>query len=727
MPKTPDYTKFFQTYLHQEIQNTIDSKQDCIFHDCMKEKHLIVNTLTSEWHCVRCDRGGNARALITSIHQQYLDTTTDTQYDYLSECRGISADILKSAQFVYDSDNHKWYVPYFTYDPDDQDFSEFLNNLGYFNPNSVDPYVIKKAPTLATYLYNPGLHEYAPVSSRSIVCEGEWDTLAYYDHNRDTTDLVLGKAGSGFPIAALKTIQECNEVRFLLDNDSSGESQTAKAIQILLEHKKKCKIFTIDWSKIDREKWRQPDGKYSKDIRDMHCHSSSSTMMEDINTSYIEVVEQGDAPGDMSPGYSADVTRYPKITSFGKYFDELSKINLYGATTRKSIIACHAINTSITIPGRPLWSFVKGPASSGKTEFLESFGGKNQWFDYLSKLTYEVIVSGWVDDNPDTASYLGELINKNLIVKDFTQNLTSSLEQRVKLFGLFTDIYDGSINIRFGNRRHEEYHNINFNMLIGVTDLIESHSAASIGERFLRIDWLGKEVSPRDLLMRAMGNFAKQNENKIRLTELSLGFTRYLRDEPINLEVSPTYMNALADLGEFVANLRTKVEADRYQGLLYRPRPELPMRIGLQLMKLFVSARVVVRTDEEAYDVVRKVAFDTCYGFPLDVVNFIMENPRATREEISEGINVHSQRAYRVLTDLVTTGVLRNANVVSIRKNGRPHDYYELNPILLPALLPERYMTHENKHSGEREPNPGYNRVRPRRPTTLTRPKTIPK
>lgn len=685
MPKAPTYEKFFSTYLAQDVAEDVTEQHlDCPFHDCNKEEHFKVNIVTSLWHCVRCDRGGNANKLITYLHQQYLEETTSEQYLFLQRMRGISADIFESAQFAYDIENDRWLVPYWTYDPEFQDFSPWLNNLGYFYPTAQEnPFVIKKAAALPTYLYNPGLHEYAPVSKNAIILEGEWDTLAYYDCFRESRDFILGKPGAGFPAASLATIAECPHVTLILDNDMSGRKQTATAIGTLLKAKKK--ISCIDWLLVPNP---------LKDIRD-HWVQRYETMKEDISNAIVPYEsgsdEDTEQPKVLSAGYVEDATQFPLITSFGTYIEELQKINLYSPTTVKAIGGLHAVTNSISIPGRPLWVFDKGPGSSGKTEFLESFGGTNQWFDNLSRLSSENLVSGWVDDNPDSASYLGRLMGKTLIVKDLTPNLTGAVEARTKLFGLLTDIYDGHIKIHFGNRREEEYHGMNFNLIAGVTDILDAHSSASIGERFLRIDWLGSEYTPREYMNRAMANFGMTDENKRRLTELTLGFVRHLRSLPVDLTIDPIYRESICDLAEFIAIIRTKVESSRFEGLVYRPRPELPMRVGLQLLKLHTSARTVTGSAETAFGITRKVALDTCYGFPLDIVQFILDNPQSTREEISEGVDLHSMRAYRVLEDLVTTGVLRKEELTAVRSRGRPRKYFSVNPRLLPALRPDKF------------------------------------
>jgi hypothetical protein len=718
MPKKPNFSKFFSVYLRQDVPENHEGEiqLDCPLLDCENPtNHFFGNCDTGEWHCKRCDEAGNARTLITKIHQQYFAQTTVKQWKHLAKLRkGISADIFQTAGFAYDAENDRWLIPYYTYDPTTGDFTQYLNNLGICYPSSNDePFVIRRAPTLPTYLYNPGLHYYPHETDRAVICEGEWDTLAYYDMYPNTPDLVLGKPGSGFPVSFLKTLVNCNRIDLLLDNDSSGLKQRAKAILTIREHKPKAKIFVLDWSLI-------PDA--TKDIRD-YCvaNPEAPTVLSTATILYTDDVkdlsnedEESEGPPEetLTAGYVRDATQFEPIFSFQEYVTHLESYLYLNEETKLAMAAVIGITISGEIPGEPIWSFLIGPPSSGKTQFIESFGGSNQWFDNLSKITAESFVSGWRDETGEEPSYLPSLKNKTLFVKDFTTTLMGPTEAQHKVFGLLTDIYDGHVKIHFGNNQMREFHDTYFNMVAGVTDIVHNHSAATIGERFLRIDWLGKNYDRREYTRRALQNFGKTANRKNQLTAWTLGFVKHLREQTIDTEIPPHYLNAIVDLAEFIAIVRTKVVSDRFEGMVYKPRPELGPRLGLTLAKLFVACRLVTGSSEAAFKVVHKVAFDTCYGFALDIVRFILANPWSPRQEIAQGTNIHQQRAYRVLDDLCATSVLVKRS--SPKGSGRPPNYYELNASLLPAL---RNDFNENRPTNERpRPTGPSNDSRPGKP-----------
>lgn len=747
MAKVVNYVKLYNTYLYEKHDENLNSNAvmyNCFNKQCQNPiKHLSVDSQSSIFQCWVCGIKGNAKTMLTLLHSQALAETTDAQYEYLSRMRGIPASSFKNAGYAYQAEYDRWLVPYYIYDPEIDNFRDTLSNLGYFLPGLSDPkeqFVIRKAPAMQVYLYNPGLHAFNPISNRAIIAEGESDTLCYYSANPETLHLVLGKPGTAFNGSHLASLgPNISQIDWMLDNDLSGKRQTAKAISICRSLRPKIKHRVLYWEAHPLYNKISPwSGKEIKDLRDMYIVNPEE-IREDVLEQYLlpydEVADsfekddtvvhspeigagrsvairtpfnakvtqdemsqsEDDQEVELSAGYVRDASVFPKITSFQTYMDKVKSLNyLYGKTTIQAIAACLGVTTSINIPGEPLWIFLRGQASSGKSTHIESYGGTHQYFDNLSRLSAESLVSGWVDDSPGEASYLARLFNKTLFVKDFTPNLTGSDEDKVKLFGLLTDIYDGQLKIHFGNKKTEEYHKINFNMIAGVTDIIDSHSAASIGERFLRVDWMGDEFNSRDYLKAAMRNFGKRDERKKQYTEYTLGFYNYLRDQPINLEVDPMFEDPICDLATFVATLRTKVERNKSEGILYRPRPEIETRIGMQLLKLHTATAIVLNSQEQAFEITRKVALDTCYGYPLDIVRYILNNPRATRDEIAEGADVNPTRAYNILSDLCTTGVLRadtaSTNLLEPNKKGRPSIKYVLNSKLLPALKPEQHL-----------------------------------
>ena len=717
MPKKLSYATFFNIYLSQfideEAQGEVRLNCPLIYYEdddknCPNPtEHFYANVEDGTWHCKRCDRSGNARTLITLIHDMFLHTTTQQQYISLSEVRGLKPQTLEDAGFAYDHAEDRWLVPFYTYNPETNEWSDFLNNLGYFYPSSMNEktrYKIKKSATLPLYLYNPGLHTYPPAST-AVICEGEWDTLAAYELFPESEDMILGKPGAGFSVNWLKTLDKSEKVQLFLDNDEAGRKQTAKAIDILSREKNAIEI--LDWSLI-------PEAP--KDVRDLLIERPDDAA-DQLQGGIIQYEVAEPVEKEILGKYQTTISDYTEVYGLSQFIDNLHDMNIYlPPDVAMSMAAVFAITNSIGIPGEPLWAFLIGPPSSGKTMFIDSFGGNNERFDNLSKLTAKALVSGWKDETGEEPSYLHLLRDKTLFVKDFTVTLSDTPDTQREVFGLLTDIYDGSVKIPYGNNQVKEFHDLYFNMVAGVTDKVHQHSAATIGERFLRIDYLGKSFDRRQFTRRALDNFGLSKINKDKFVSNTLGFVNYISSIEQNMEIQDEYKEHIIDLSEFIATIRTKVESDK-EGMIYKPRPELGGRLAMQLAKLFVSTRTVYteegttieETSAKAFEVVKKVALDTCYGFPLDVVRCIAENPDIDKQSIVNRTGIHHQRVYRVLTDLQTTGVLSYIKGRPSARGGRPPHHYELNPTLKPVL------SYDTKKVTER-PRKKYPPSRSRRP-----------
>lgn len=736
MTKKPRFDLLFSTYALQDIDKkaTGDIKLTCPFEDCNKEEHFECNMETGLWHCYRCDRGGNARTFLTLLHQEALENTTDNMYTFLTDFRGIPEEIFKAASWAYDQNGDRWFVPYFTYDPlseENDGWSDMLNNLGYFYPSNPDEnnrYKIKKAAAMPMYLYNPGLH-YTPTSNVARILEGEWDTLAYYCIAPDTPDLVLGKPGGGFPVGYLNTLANSSHVHTLLDNDTAGIKQTAAVHNTLISSKRKFVISIHDWALVNTTSQKLDHD--INDIRDLWLEhgTDAEAILSDCEVEYdANPSVEDEEYRHVTPGYVSDATQFEPIENYQEYFKRMRQILYLTAETELAMVATLAVTSSINITGEPLWMFLIGPPSCGKTTFIESFGGNNQLFDNLSKLTAKSLVSGWKDEGGEEPSYLDKLFNKTLFVKDLTVTLMEAQEAKQELFGLLTDVYDGHVKIPYGNNELKEFHT-RFNMIAGVTDVIHQHSSASIGERFLRCDYLGRSYDREAFAYAALDSFGKTDQNKETLTENTLGFVSHLQQLPISLEIPHECREPIVSLAEFIATMRTKVEKDRRNEIQYRPRTELGPRLVKQLAKTYVCSRQVydqndtseeaaMKASGKALKVIQKIAMDTCYGFPLDVIRYIVKNPCSNLLEISQGIKVSKSKIQRVIDDLATTEVVFKVKSGAVGiQGGRPSNFYQLSESIHKALTKNPLDEATNNKSSVK----GYSTNSPSRKGTRTR------
>src|SRR5947207_2882958 len=94
--------------------------------------------------------------------------------------------------------------------------------------------------------------------------------------------------------------------------------------------------------------------------------------------------------------------------------------------------------------GEPVWFYIVGPPSSGKTEPLRAFKDLPSVF-FLSSMSPNSLVSGFTTKEEDT-DLLPKLNGKTLLIKDFTVTLQMTASSRDALLGVLRDAYDGEFS-----------------------------------------------------------------------------------------------------------------------------------------------------------------------------------------------------------------------------------------------------------------------------------------
>lgn len=138
-------------------------------------------------------------------------------------------------------------------------------------------------------------------------------------------------------------------------------------------------------------------------------------------------------------------------------------------------------------------------------------------------------------------------------------------------------------------------------------------------------------------------------------------------------------------LAILVERTRTKVKKDRTDGIIFRPRSGIGSRVALQF-KTIIRNLAYIRGDSEIndydMDCIKKIAFDTVYGFRLEAIKFIHQHGEACRKQLKEFMNVSDARIHRVMEELEAIKLVNIREVRSKTGAGRNTFCYRLSPIL---------------------------------------------
>jgi len=664
-----DYGAAFEFHGTELKKNGSQLCGDCPF--CGKESHFYVNSKTGQYSCKRCSEEGNLYTFLTKIHADAVSLCTRKDLEEIAGLRdGIPISVLKK-HGICKSPMGEILIPYRKPDSD---------NIVNLKKWVADKKISYNTPG-CNGLFFVRWEQEGPV----YICEGEWDALALLNL------ITLSDVTTPYSVVAVpgaNTFKEswCSyfanrEIYFLFDNDhdkenngkkfNPGKDGMARAVSIILQtlkpdQKKKLSINIIDWA-LHKNYDSLSDGY---DVRDW-CIKYTNLKKEQIG--YRKLIKMT-KPHDSSPKKKS--VKAIKRTDFFEVVEDFQSVLEFGQSFIDTLACCFATMISLRIEGNPLWLFVVGPASCGKTTIIEAFESCEEYTEHLSKLTPASLVSGWRGEGEDP-SLLPKLKNRTLCVKDFTAVLSMTSHDKENLFGMLRDAYDGRFVSTFGNGTTREYTDLYFSILAGVTQAIHAESRTNLGERFLKINLLDDNFDEMLHIKRAMSNVGMKPEQKALLSGSVLGFMNYMFKEVKELPtINEDIENKISAISMFVALIRTQVIRNGPNSMTIRPEPEIGSRIATQLKKLALSLAIVFgqkEVSEDCYRIVKKVAVDSCVGWQLELVEALYkQNDWMTVDELAVEMRVHPNQVRRIVEDSMQLEIVV---MKKIRKDGKRPNY----------------------------------------------------
>lgn len=267
------------------------------------------------------------------------------------------------------------------------------------------------------------------------------------------------------------------------------------------------------------------------------------------------------------------------------------------------------------LPGEPVWLFLVGAPSCGKTEVLNSLLGLPRVFP-VSTLTEAALLSGTkakerADDA--TGGLLAEIGEEPaiVVVKDFTSILSMNRERLRTLLAAFREIYDGAWIRRLGidGGRSLSWRG-RVALIGGVTSAIDSHHAvmSEMGPRFAFY-----RISPIDPRKQADWAIRKTGMEQKMREELT-GRVSALFDG-LDVENPPRLFDAntewISDLAALVATCRSAVERHGYiREIELVHGAEAPARLAKMLVQLQRGALIIGVPPERAKQLIVKTGLD---------------------------------------------------------------------------------------------------------------------
>jgi len=357
---------------------------------------------------------------------------------------------------------------------------------------------------------------------------------------------------------------------------------------------------------------------------------------------------------------------------------------------RDSLAVVLATVLSTDIEGDPLWLYLVGVPSSGKSVFCEALAG-SEICECISMFTG--MHSGWrkdedkkkkkrddEDDNDDDKedhSLIPIINKKTLVVKDFTTLLRMPPGVQEQVFGELRDLYDGASRVHYRNAVSRKYEDVKFSIVAGVTPKIRNINRSALGERFLHIELIDEEeedYSHKKHISVAMDNLATRLSRNGEVTgrdaritdQLAAVTIGYLQHKKGQLEAgnysipvpNEEQREQLSNLAQFVCLMRSVGEKPD----TYKHKPELAIRLSLQFMKLSGCLAFALDEEtvtEEVLDIVQRVAMDTCNGFALDLTRLMIDKGKQTIRQLHIRSAIQEQRVRKILDSMRELGIVK--------------------------------------------------------------------
>ncbi len=669
---------------------------DCVF--CGGRNKFYINIDTGQWQCKRggCALEGNVYTLL----QHYWETSrlegAHAPWKRAEADRGLSRAIMEAHGLAWDGE--RWIIPV-------RGKTGSIINYRTWRIGSKE----QGLPALDLAMWQGNLlWEPERATARIWLCEGCWDAMALEEileaaARPKEREVVLGIPGSNvFKAAWADDILRSGranrggllsrEVVVAYDHDEAGRKGVARVAREL------GSMARVSWVRWPDE---FPEGF---DIRDFYIAEGTLEALEEIVVPWQPEETRADTSSGRRERNTGTGERmpldpasdWPLLREGGRpTWEEVMEVyRQWLSMTPDMEVALriiYAVIISNQMSGDPLWLHVVGPPGCGKTELLVSTVSCDAVM-LVSTITPNTLVSGWSMKGGEDPSLIPRLRGKTAIFKDFTEVLKMHKQDREGIYSVLRGAFDGEVQKPYGNGVTRSYKDVHFSILSGVTQALFSEQSAIVGERFLVFHLLkGVGYDMTESLEAAMLNAGSEQEMKEALGDAAKRFLCWRIEDSDWPSLGRDYITRLVALAQLVSMLRGTVERTPEGDITYRPQHEVGTRLAKQLKKLLFGLTMLrgcptegvpVSVLEEDYELLVRVAHDTCIGFNLEILYALAEVEEADCKTLSEMCDIPETTVRRQLDDMRLLGILCQRRVPNPSGLGRNLHLFSRSPVV---------------------------------------------
>jgi len=653
----------------------------CLHDDSRTGKgHFYVNKKTGAYDCKSCGTQGGIKQFLKTTYLTALKETNEDHLRKFTKAKGIPLPTLKAEKVAYHSSSNRYFLPVYDIQNNVTDLRNII--LGR-----------KEISTGGCNVGLIGLPELLKEENELVyICEGWSDALALrwlLKRTRNSGIVVATPGANSFKDSwgNLFTGKKCI---ICYDNDEAGygfHDKEANKVTGSFKVDARIKNYTesvsfLCWPSLFKKGY---------DIRELVIEKKK--IPETAYKTFISFIKpkhkfdiEGTTEEKETPLFIGDKHTAKEKFSLDNIIEIAKDVYQLSPNFINGIKLALATNVSIKIPGNDnVWLFFVGPPASGKTLILGLFETSNKCI-WQSTLTSKGLISGYgtgqgapttggaANSNSIDPSILGQVNNKCLVLKDFTEILEKHISERNEVFSILRGAYDGRIRKPFGTGFREYI--CNFGILAGVTPAIRAYDTTSLGERFLYYNiinnpQIAEEVQEKALNAQLLGS--KKSKDLQKAVKGFLDIEYDMNGLSLMARIPKWFRDKVKPLGRLVACLRTTVSRFEYghrQGKLkFIPISEAGNRATIQLEKLALGLCLIENKkeiDEEIYALIKVVAMDTINSFQTEIIKVLAKaNLSQTELQIKAKTRLEYITAY--IEDLET--------LKFVEKNGNKESY----------------------------------------------------
>ena len=341
------------------------------------------------------------------------------------------------------------------------------------------------------------------------------------------------------------------------------------------------------------------------------------------------------------------------ITKIEQVIEEYQKV-FYLEDTSVIPLIC-AVTIQSAMDGDPIWIWLVGGSSSGKTEIINAVTGVKN-VRQISTLTENTFLSGFRKKDGEETSLLRQIGPTGVIVmKDFTSILSMNSEKQQAVMGQLREVFDGFITKATGTGKTLSWKG-KINLIAGVTEAIHAD-----GEKFNKMGtrnlfYTFPEQNRKKTTRRAM-----QNAGQIKFLRANIQdiFTEYIHYMISNFDkkvitLPEDVLQDIEDLTDFVAICTTGVVRNYRGEMELMLSANMPMRhasqaIGLGTTFMKMNDGVLPKWGK---DLIYKTALDSIPKQRRMCLTVLAQYQEQTTTEIAMKLGYETDLVGKWLADL---------------------------------------------------------------------------